>query len=65
MTSSQSRKISGKTVALVLLVAIVTAVIVTVVQQLVLGKSNVAVTGGVVGAVMGAMAISIMRKSSG
>ncbi|MCI0486122.1 MAG: hypothetical protein L0229_05930 [Blastocatellia bacterium] len=65
MTDSQSRKITGKIVALVLLVAIVTAVVVTVIQQLLMGKSNVAVTGGIVGVVMAVMAISIIRKRPG
>ncbi|MEK6323150.1 MAG: hypothetical protein AABN33_15870 [Acidobacteriota bacterium] len=62
MNDSQSRKITGKTIALVILVAIVAAVAVTLIQRLVLGNSNAAVTGGVVGAVTAVMAISIMRK---
>ncbi len=64
MNSSQSGKTSGKTIALVLLVALVTAVAVTFIQRLLLGNANPAVTGGVVGAVMAAMAVSIIRKRS-
>lgn len=64
MNSSQSGKTSGKTIALVLLVAIVTAIAVTFIQRLLLGNAHPAVTGGVVGGVMGAMAISIIRKRS-
>lgn len=62
MNGSQSRKITGKVVALVVLVAIVTAVAVTLIQRLLLGNSSPTVTGGVVGAVMAAMAISIIKK---
>jgi hypothetical protein len=64
MNNSQSRKITGKTIALVILVAIVAAIAVTLIQQLVLGNSNAAVTGGVVGAVTAVIAISIIRKKS-
>ena len=49
MNDAQSQKVTGKTIALVIIVAIVTAVAITLVQQLVLGRSVVAVTGGMVG----------------
>lgn len=65
MNDTQSRKSTGKTIALVVLVAFVTAVVVTVVQSLLLGHSNPAVTGGVVGAVTAVIALSILRKKSG
>jgi hypothetical protein len=62
MSSAPGRKITGKIIALVIFVAIATSVVVTVIQLLLLGDSYVAVTGGVVGAVMAAMAISILKK---
>ena len=65
MNDTQSRKLTGKGLALVVLVAIVTAFAVTLVQKLLLGHANVAVTGGVVGAVAVAMALSTMKKKSG
>lgn len=64
MNDSQSRKITGKDIALVLLVAIVAAVGATLVQILLLGKSNAAVTGGVVGAVTAVAAVGVIRKRS-
>ena len=65
MNDAQNRKSTGKIVALVVLVAIVTAVASTVVQSLLLGHSNPAVTGGVVGAVTAVVAVGTMRKRSG
>ncbi|MEK6288364.1 MAG: hypothetical protein AABO57_21825 [Acidobacteriota bacterium] len=64
MKDSQSRSVSAKTLALVILVAIVAAVAVTLIQQLLVGNASAAVTGGVVGAVVAVMAITIVRKNS-
>lgn len=65
MKDSQSQKISGKTIALLILVAIVAAVAVTLLQHLLVGKSSAAITGGVVGAVVAGLGFTIMRKKSG
>lgn len=65
LNAAQSRKSTGKSAALVVLVAVVTAVAVTLVQRWLLGDASIAVTGGVVGAVTGAVAFSTMRKRSG
>jgi NhaP-type Na+/H+ or K+/H+ antiporter len=62
MNTSETRKSTGKILVLVVVVAILTAVVVTLLQRWMLGTSNTAVTGGVVGAVSGALAISAMRK---
>jgi hypothetical protein len=62
MNDSQSRKTTAKTLALVVLGAIVTAVVVTLIQRWLLGNANIAVTGGVVGAVTAVLAISAMKK---
>jgi hypothetical protein len=64
MENSKSVKITGKTIAIVLLVALVTALAVTFIQRLLFGNASPAVTGGVVGATMAAMAVSIIRKRS-
>ena len=64
MTAPQARQSTGKTIALMIVVAIVAAVAVTLAQKLVLGHSSVAVTGGVVGAVTAAVAITAVRKKS-
>jgi len=65
MNNVRSRKVTGKALALVALVAVVIAVAVTLVQHFVVGRANIAVTGGVVGAVTAAVAFSIMREKSG
>lgn len=65
MNDSQTRASTGKTLLIVVVVAIVAAIVATVVQRLLLGDSNVAVTGGVVGALAALVAVSTMRKKSG
>ena len=44
-----------KSILLLVAVAIVVAVVITVIQILILGKSNVAITGGVVGGMVVAL----------
>jgi hypothetical protein len=51
-----------KTILLLIVVAIVTAVVVTLVQTVILGRSHVAVTGGIVGAIVVVSALSASRK---
>lgn len=53
-----------KSILVLVAVAIVVAVVMTVIQQLILGKSNTAVTGGVVGATIVVLGIGLRRKSS-
>ena len=57
-------KSTGKIIAIVVVVAIVAAVAATLVQSLLLGASNPAVTGGVVGAISAVVAISLLKKKS-
>jgi hypothetical protein len=64
MSDTQSQKPTAKEIALLILVAVVISVTVTLIQHLVLGRSHVAVTGGVVGALAGVMAIRMVRKKS-
>ncbi len=54
----------GKAFALIVLAAVVSAVVVTLLQSLILGHSSPAVTGGVVGGVTAVMAVTTLRKSS-
>lgn len=65
MNDAQSGTSTGKAIALVVIVAIVTAVVVTLAQVWIRGNSSAAVTGGGVGAVTAVMAISTMRKKVG
>jgi len=62
MDATQNRKSMIKAIILVTLVAIVTAVVTTFAQVLLLGSSKAAITGGVVGAVTAGMAISVIRN---
>jgi hypothetical protein len=55
---------NAKTILVLVAVAIVVAVVVTVLQTLIVGKSNVAITGGVVGAIVVALGLSAQRKRS-
>ena len=64
MAENENQRPTGKAIALVILIAIVAAVVITLVQELVLGHSYVAVTGGVVGALVAAVAFSTMKKNS-
>ena len=61
MTDTQALNL--KTILLLIIVAIIVAVVVTLVQTLILGKANVAVTGGVVGVIVVVTAMSAKRKS--
>jgi hypothetical protein len=49
MTENQRQMSTGKALVLLVLAAIVASVIVTLLQTLILGSANTAVTGGVVG----------------
>ena len=62
MTDTETQALNIKTILLLIIVAFVTAVIVTLVQTFVLGKANVAITGGVVGAIVVVTAMSARRK---
>jgi len=64
MSEQQVEKISVKKMAIIILIAIVTAVVVTLLQTLILKHSNAAITGGVVGAVTTLLAFRILRKSA-
>ena len=53
-----------KTILLLVVVAIVVSVVVTLLQTLILGKTNVAITGGVTGAMVVALGLGRRKRSS-
>lgn len=59
---SDTKGLNLKTILLLVVVATVTAVVVTLVQALILGKPNVAITGAVVVPIVVAIALSARRK---
>jgi len=64
MAENQTNTLTAKSIAILVLVAIVTAVVVTLLQTLILGRANVAVTGGVVGALCVALWMNTKKKGS-
>ena len=64
MAETQGSKITGKFILMVILVAIVIGVVSAVLQNLILGHSNAAVTGGVVGATVAVIATRVLQKKS-
>lgn len=56
--------INLKSILMLVAVAIIVAVVITVIQTLILGKSNTAITGGVVGAMVIAFGLGTKRKKS-
>jgi len=65
MSDTQSKSLSLKHIALLVLIAIVIAVVATLLQSLLLGRSSVPVTSGVVAAITVGLGWSIMKKRSG
>ena len=59
-----NENINLKSILMLVAVAIVVAVVVTLMQVLILGKSNVAVTGGVVGAMVVVLGLGKRKRSS-
>ena len=53
-----------KLLALVIVVAVVAAVLATLIQVMIFGKSHVAVTGGAVGAISACLVVATRRKKS-
>jgi multisubunit Na+/H+ antiporter MnhB subunit len=64
MNDAQNRKITAKTLLLVVGIAVITAVLMTLIQTWILGKANVAVTGGMVGAITVILAMKTIKKKS-
>jgi hypothetical protein len=55
---------NAKRILLVVAVAIVASLVVTLIQVLMFGKANVAITGGVVGATVVVLGLNGKRKKS-
>ena len=64
MSENQTNSLTLKTIVILILVATVTAVVITLLQTLIMGRSNVAVTGGVVGALCVALWLNVKKKGS-
>lgn len=62
MDTAQSGTFSLRAFLLVIVVAVGTAILATLAQRLLFGEASVAVTGGIVGGVTGAVAFSVFRK---
>ena len=55
---------TAKLLGIVIIVALIAAVVVTLAQVLIGGKSNAGVTGGVVGALTAGLGVSLWKKKS-
>ena len=53
---------TAKLVGIVIVLSVIVAVLATLVQVFILGKSNAGVTGGVVGALTAGIAVSVLRS---
>lgn len=60
--ATQSGSLNLKTIGMLVLVAVATSVVVTLIQVWLMGKSNIAVTGGVVGALCVGLFLRTQRK---
>ena len=64
MTEVQSRKLTGKMIAVLILIAVGVAVLLTLLQEIFLGHSIPAVTGAVVGVIISITVVNVLRKKS-
>jgi flagellar basal body-associated protein FliL len=64
MTNNQEGGMSTKNLIVLVLVAITISVVVTLLQTLILGRSNVAITGGIVGALTVGLWLSLKKKKT-
>ena len=62
MNEEPTSKPTPTTLVLVVLAVIVSAVVITLLHTLLLGKANAAITGGVVSAIAAALFITPIRK---
>ena len=62
VSDTQSGGLNLKTIVTLVLVAVLTSVVVTLIQVWLMGKSNVAITGGVVGALCVGLFLRTQRK---
>jgi predicted MFS family arabinose efflux permease len=63
MDPALNRKSKAKAIAFVILGGMIAAVVTTYAQVLMWGSAKAAITGGVVGAVTAALAISVMKNN--
>ena len=65
MTEPRTSSLTAKTILLLILVAIVTPIVVTFVQIAIFGKTNIAITGAVVVAIVVGIVLGARRKQTG
>ncbi len=64
MAENKSSGIDAKSLIVLIIVAVGVSVVVTLLQTLILGKSNVAITGGIVGALCVGLWMNIRKKKA-
>jgi len=64
MDEGQTARPTAKSLIILVLAVIVAAVVITLIQSLILGRANPAITGGIVGAICAAFYITKVRKKS-
>jgi hypothetical protein len=64
MSNAPGGMSTGKAIAIVIVVAVITSGAVTLAQVLISGRANTGVTGGIVGAITAATAFTLMKKKS-
>ena len=64
MAENKSSGIDAKSLIVLIIIAMAVSVVVTLLQTLILGKSNVAITGGIVGAFCVGLWMSIRKKKA-
>jgi membrane associated rhomboid family serine protease len=63
--ADRDARINARTLALLVLLVVGAAVVITLLQTLILGRANIAITGAIVGAMAGVMATRLVRKRQG
>jgi len=64
MDEGQTAKPTAKALIILVLIVIVGAVVITLLQSLILGKANSAITGGVLGAIIAGYYVTSVRKKN-
>jgi uncharacterized membrane protein len=62
MAENESSGMNAKTIIYLIIMAVAVSLVVTLVQVLIVGKSNAAITGGIVGATIVGIWMSVKNK---
>jgi membrane associated rhomboid family serine protease len=60
--ADRGTRVTARNIALLVLLVVVAAVVITLLQILILGRANIAITGAIVGAMAGVMATRLVRQ---